>query len=125
MKFIIVLALVAVALARPDDSHYDSKYDDFNVDEIIGNERLLKAYAHCFIGDGKCTPEGNDFKKWIPESTASSCGKCTPKQKILVAKTIKAIQTKLPTEYETLNKQIDPEGKYGDDLQKFLSEFGN
>lgn len=61
MKFLIALALVTFVAARPDD-HYDSKYDDLNVDEIIGNDRLLTAYAHCFIGDGKCTPEGTEIK---------------------------------------------------------------
>lgn len=63
MKLVIILALVAVAVARPDDGGtYDSKYDNFNVDELVGNARLLKSYAHCFLDDGKCTPEGNDFK---------------------------------------------------------------
>lgn len=62
MKLFLVLVLVAVASGRPDGAQYDSKYDNFNVDEIIDNERLLKAYTHCFMGDGKCTPEGTDIK---------------------------------------------------------------
>lgn len=62
MKVFIVLTLVALVAARPDDDHYDSKYDDFDVNELISNERLMKAYAHCFNGVGKCTPEGTDFK---------------------------------------------------------------
>lgn len=62
MKLLIVLALVVLAVASPDGDHYDSKYDSFNVDELIQSPRLLKSYAHCFIGDGKCTPEGKEFK---------------------------------------------------------------
>uniref|UniRef100_A0A2A4IWE4 Chemosensory protein n=1 Tax=Heliothis virescens TaxID=7102 RepID=A0A2A4IWE4_HELVI len=125
MKLFIVLALVAAVVGRPDEAFYDKKYDDFNVDEIIDNVRLLKAYAHCIIGDGKCTPEGNDFKKWVPEATKSSCGKCTEKQKVLVAKTIKAMRDKLPEEYTTLVKQIDPENKYDEDLKSYLAKYGS
>ena len=62
MKLLIILALAAVVLARPEEGHYDSKYDNFNVDEIIANPRLMKAYTHCFIGDGKCTAEGKEIK---------------------------------------------------------------
>ncbi|CAH1640331.1 unnamed protein product [Spodoptera littoralis] len=126
MKLVIILALVAVVLARPDDGgFYDTKYDNFNADELIENERLLKSYAHCFLGDGKCTPEGNDFKKWIPEATTTSCGKCTEKQKALIAKTIKAIKDKLPSEYEALIKKHDPENKHHDDLDKFLQKYSH
>lgn len=61
MRFLLILAFVAVVSARPEDG-YDPKYDDFNVDEVIDNVRLFKAYALCFEGEGKCTPDGNHFK---------------------------------------------------------------
>ncbi|KAJ8717308.1 hypothetical protein PYW08_005707 [Mythimna loreyi] len=123
MKLIIVLALVALAIARPDDGKYDSKYDNFNIDELVANDRLLKNYAHCLIGDGKCTAEGNEFKKLMPEATQSKCGKCTEKQKVIVAKGIKAIKAKLPAEYDVLLKQIDPETKYTEELSKFVEKY--
>lgn len=59
MKVIVVLALTAVALAQET---YDPKYDEFNVDEVTGNTRLLKSYALCFLSEGKCTSEGSNFK---------------------------------------------------------------
>lgn len=64
MKLFIVLSLVVLAVARPDE-YYDLKYESFDVDEMVSNDRLLKAYALCFIGDGKCTAEGSDFKSKI------------------------------------------------------------
>ncbi|XP_075981580.1 allergen Tha p 1-like [Anticarsia gemmatalis] len=124
MKLLIVLAVVvACALARPED-HYDDKFDNIDVDELIGSERLLKGYANCFLEKGKCTPEGKEVNKLIPEATTSSCGKCTEKQKILAAKTINAMKTKLPQEYSELIKKHDPEGKHGDELQKFIDTYG-
>lgn len=62
MKVIVALAAVlAVALAAPADT-YDSRYDNFDAQEVAENTRLLKGYGHCFLGVGPCTPEGNDFK---------------------------------------------------------------
>lgn len=60
MKLLIVLAFVAVVAARPDVDY--NRYENFNVDEVIENRRLFKAYVECLQGVGKCTPEGNDLK---------------------------------------------------------------
>lgn len=61
--------------------------------------------------------------EWVPEATSSSCGKCTEKQKALVAKTIKAIKEKLPKEYTALISQSDPDGKYTADLEAFIAKY--
>ncbi|CAB3231708.1 unnamed protein product [Arctia plantaginis] len=122
MKLLIVLSLVVLAVARPNE-FYDVKYESFDVDEMTNNDRLLKAYALCFIGDGKCTAEGSDFKKWIPEAVQSSCGKCTEKQKVLVAKALKAIKTKLADEYVRLNKIHNPNSKYDSTIEDFLAKY--
>lgn len=62
MTTILVLATVlAVAAAIPTDT-YNPEYDNFNVKEIVENDRLLKNYAKCFLDEGPCTPEGVDFK---------------------------------------------------------------
>lgn len=57
--FIILTCLVIVATAA---DKYNAKYDNFDVDTLISNERLLKAYINCFLDKGRCTPEGSDFK---------------------------------------------------------------
>ncbi|KAG6456768.1 allergen Tha p 1 [Manduca sexta] len=121
MKFVIALAVLAVVAARPGE-FYDDKYDNFNVDEVIENKRLLKAYTLCFLDEGKCTPEGQDIKKWIPDGTTSSCSKCTEKQKPMVAKFIRAMIAQLPDEWGRLNKKVDPEQKYQDTLKEFLEK---
>nr|QRF70947.1 chemosensory protein [Semiothisa cinerearia] len=123
MKLLILLVLVAVAAAAPNDNHYDPKYDNFNIQELLDNRRLLCAYAKCFTGEGKCTAEGHDFKKWIPEGSKNGCAKCTEKQKKLVAKFISGIQVHCAEEWEKLNKQGDPEGKHQDELKTFLDEY--
>lgn len=57
--YVFLACLVAAVLA---DNKYNSKYDNFDVNTLINNDRLLKAYVNCFLDKGKCTPEGADFK---------------------------------------------------------------
>ncbi|XP_068620717.1 ejaculatory bulb-specific protein 3-like [Battus philenor] len=124
MVLLTVLAVVAVAVARPESGFYDSKYDNFNVKEVIENVRLLKAYTNCFQGKGKCTPEGTEFKKWMPEAVQSDCGKCTEKQKHMVAEVMISLMKQLPTEWDELLKEYNPNGDRNAALDNFLQKYG-
>ncbi|XP_047536184.1 allergen Tha p 1-like [Vanessa atalanta] len=123
MKLILVLAFVAVVAARPD-ADFD-RYENFDVTQLTENDRLLRAYTECFLGTGKCTPEGNDFKNWIPQSVEDNCSKCSEKQKTLIAQVINAIKEKLAEEWEKLNKLYNPEGKFDKTLSEFLDKYGH
>lgn len=57
--FVVLSCLVLSALAA---DKYNSKYDNFDVETLISNDRLLKSYVNCFLDKGKCTAEGSDFK---------------------------------------------------------------
>jgi hypothetical protein len=50
---------VAAAVARPEEKY---KYDNLNIEEILGNKRLLQAYVNCVLDKGKCSPEGKELK---------------------------------------------------------------
>ncbi|XP_013162678.1 PREDICTED: ejaculatory bulb-specific protein 3-like [Papilio xuthus] len=123
MKLVILLTVLAVALARPEDSFYDDKYDSFNVKELTGNVRLLRAYVLCFQSKGKCTPEGTVFKNRIPEALETECGKCTGKQKIMVAEILKAIIELLPAEWDELVKIYKEEGQNLKDITVFIDKY--
>ncbi|CAK1584646.1 unnamed protein product [Parnassius mnemosyne] len=123
MKIAILLSVfVAVVVARPDEELY-SRYENFDVKELVSNLRLLKAYTLCFLGKGKCTPEGNDFKKLMPEAVQTECGKCSEKQKSQVAQVIKAIVEQLPVEWEELSKEYNPNGDHTVKLNQFLDKY--
>ncbi|CAB3231706.1 unnamed protein product [Arctia plantaginis] len=123
MKLFIVIALSAFAVAHPDGYYYDLKYEKFNINEIISVDNLLKAYALCFKGAGKCTPEGTDFKRWIPEAFQTSCAQCTENQRVLVAKCLKAIATKFPEDYSELCNVYDPQKHHEVEIQKFIAKY--
>nr|AZT78915.2 chemosensory protein [Dioryctria abietella] len=122
MKAIVVLCvLVAAVAARPEETEtYNPQYDSFNAQELAENIRLLKNYGKCFLDQGPCTSEGNDFKKAIPDALKTSCARCTPKQKELIRTVVKAFQTKLPDVWDALVKKNDPELKYKAEFDKFL-----
>lgn len=118
MKFLIVLSLMIVAVFAAEK--YNSKYDNFDVENLVTNDRLLKAYINCFLDKGRCTAEGTDFKKTLPEAIETTCAKCTEKQKGNIRKVIKTIQIKHPKEWEELVKKNDPTGRHRTNFDKFI-----
>lgn len=71
MKVVICLffAIVcAVAYARPEDEHYNTKYDNVDLDAIVKNDRLLRAYVDCLLGTKVCTKDGEELKSELNEN---------------------------------------------------------
>lgn len=48
--------------AAPLKTTYDNKFDNVDIDEILGQERLLMNYVKCLEGLGPCTPDGKMLK---------------------------------------------------------------
>ncbi|XP_068084033.1 ejaculatory bulb-specific protein 3-like [Anabrus simplex] len=66
----VLLATVAVVLAGDT---YTTKYDNINVDEILGNERLRKVYSDCLMAedDKSCPEEGKELRRDLPDALAT------------------------------------------------------
>ncbi|XP_038211417.1 ejaculatory bulb-specific protein 3-like [Zerene cesonia] len=99
---------------------YSPRYDDFDIQPLLENNRILIGYTKCFLDQGPCTPEAKDFKKAIPESLETSCGKCSPKQKQLIRTVIRAIIDNHPDVWEQLVHKYDKDKKYRDTFNKFI-----
>nr|QJX59126.1 chemosensory protein [Dioryctria abietella] len=115
---IFVLGIVSIVAG----DFYSSRYDDFDVQPLLENDRILLSYTKCFIDQGPCTPDAKDFKKVIPEALETSCGKCTPKQKELIKKVVKAVMDRHPGAWGQLVDRYDKDRKYRDNFNKFLEE---
>lgn len=77
MKLIAVAVLVFVGVAwAADPPVYTTKYDGVNLDEILKSERLLKNYINCLMDKGKCTPDGTELKRTLPDALKTGCSKC-------------------------------------------------
>nr|XP_023021664.1 ejaculatory bulb-specific protein 3-like isoform X3 [Leptinotarsa decemlineata] len=73
--------ITAISSAIPEKTRYTTKYDNVNLEEIIKNDRLLKNYVDCLLDKGKCTPDGLELKKNMPDAIETDCSKCSEKQK--------------------------------------------
>lgn len=58
---LVFLALFVVALVLADDKYKDLS-EDFNLAEVLENERLLNSYVKCLLSKGPCTPEVKQVK---------------------------------------------------------------
>jgi Insect pheromone-binding family, A10/OS-D len=74
MKFLVLFALVIVGVVNAQK--YTTKYDGVNLDEILKSDRLLNNYFKCLMETGKCTPDGNELKRTLPDALKSDCSKC-------------------------------------------------
>ncbi|XP_013136972.1 PREDICTED: ejaculatory bulb-specific protein 3-like [Papilio polytes] len=119
MKLIIVV-LCVVALAFAKDKYEDIE-NNFNIEELLGNDRLLTAYIKCLLNKGPCTPEVKKIKDKIPEVLETKCDKCTDKQKQIGKVLVKQVQKTHPELWDELKKLYDPQGKYQKEFQMFLT----
>lgn len=75
MKLLIVAFCVIFAVVNAQNK-YTTKYDGVNLDEILKSERLLNNYFKCLMETGKCTPDGNELKRTLPDALKTDCKKC-------------------------------------------------
>lgn len=59
---IVCIIVVTMTVIQAAPQKYTNKFDNINVDEILGNDRLLSSYFKCLMDTGKCTPEGEELK---------------------------------------------------------------
>lgn len=69
---VFVFAFLVVYVSARPDNKYTTKYDSVDLNEIIGNKRLLKNYVHCLLGKGNCTPDGAELKSKFLNKTLVS-----------------------------------------------------
>ncbi|XP_050078776.1 ejaculatory bulb-specific protein 3-like [Anopheles maculipalpis] len=110
MKLYIVVALALVGVVAAQQ--YTTKYDGVDVDEILKSDRLFNNYFKCLLDEGRCTPDGNELKKILPEALKTDCEKCSEKQRNGAIKVINYIIQNRRTQWDALQKKYDPENKY-------------
>ncbi|XP_012267501.2 ejaculatory bulb-specific protein 3-like [Athalia rosae] len=105
---LIFLTLLAVVLA----AKIPNKYDNVDVDKILGNDRILNNYIRCLMDEGSCTAEGRELKKTLPNALSSGCDECNDIQRSTAIKVIDHLRTKRPRDWERLTAKYDARGEY-------------
>ncbi|XP_052865508.1 ejaculatory bulb-specific protein 3-like [Anopheles cruzii] len=111
MKLFIVVALALVGAVVAQD-RYTSKYDGIDVDEILKSDRLFNNYYKCLLDQGRCTPDGNELKRILPEALQTNCAKCSEKQRSGAIRVLNYIIENRADQWKTLQQKFDPENKY-------------
>lgn len=107
----VVVAVLAFATVSADEK-YTTKFDNIEVDDILKSDRLFNNYYKCLTGEGKCTPDGRELKKTLPDALKTGCSKCSDKQRENTDKVIRFIIDNKPEEWKNLQKIYDPENIY-------------
>ncbi|KAJ9585930.1 hypothetical protein L9F63_020438 [Diploptera punctata] len=111
MKVVLIFCLCA-AVTLADKEQYTTKYDNIDVDSILGNNRILNNYLKCLLDEGSCTPDGRELKKTLPDALQTGCEKCSAKQKETSQKVIQHLRSERPKEWDRLIKKYDPNGEF-------------
>lgn len=59
--FLLVASLVYCTLTEEIKS-YTNKFDNFDIDSVLNNNRILTSYIKCLLDEGNCTNEGRELK---------------------------------------------------------------
>nr|AKW47219.1 chemosensory protein 17 [Chrysoperla nipponensis] len=111
MKVFCFLILSLIAIVYAEDK-YTTKYDNVNLEDILSSDRLLRNYVKCLKGIGKCTPDGAELKRLLPEALETECAKCSEKQREGSHKVISHLINKKPQLWKELEEKYDPTGKF-------------
>ncbi|XP_017045062.1 ejaculatory bulb-specific protein 3 [Drosophila ficusphila] len=111
MKMTLALLVLGLILVAAEEK-YTTKYDNLDVDEILRSDRLFSNYFKCLVDTGKCTPEGRELKKSLPDALKTECSKCSEKQRQNTDKVIRYIIDNKPEEWKQLQAKFDPEEIY-------------
>ncbi|XP_023942523.2 uncharacterized protein LOC112049024 [Bicyclus anynana] len=113
------LTVVASSIAQ-QYQQFVNRYDNFNADSIIQNDRILLAYYKCVMEKGPCTKDGKNFKRVLPETLQTACGRCSSKQKVVVRKMLLGIKAKSEPRFLELLEKYDPTQANREALYNFL-----
>nr|AHC05676.1 chemosensory protein [Chilo suppressalis] len=98
---------------------YDRRYDYLDLDTLFLNKRLVGNYVDCLINAQRCTPEGKQLKRILPEALRTKCIRCTETQKKTAVKVIKRLKYEFPEEWAKLSSRWDPTG----DFTRYFEEY--
>uniref|UniRef100_A0A182JP34 Chemosensory protein 5 n=1 Tax=Anopheles christyi TaxID=43041 RepID=A0A182JP34_9DIPT len=99
---------------------YSTRYDNLDIDTILGSNRLVTNYVDCLLSRKPCPPEGKDLKRILPEALRTKCARCSPIQKENALKIITRLYYDYPDQYRALRERWDPSGEYHRRFEEYL-----
>uniref|UniRef100_A0A6B2EE54 Protein serine/threonine kinase n=1 Tax=Phlebotomus kandelakii TaxID=1109342 RepID=A0A6B2EE54_9DIPT len=108
---VLCCALIVVALAAPQNK-YTTKYDNIDIEEILKSDRLFNNYFKCLMDQGRCTPDGSELKRILPEALEGNCDKCSDAQRRGSERVLRYVIENKPEQWKKLQAKYDPKNVY-------------
>lgn len=124
MKYALIAILVTLAVVAARPETYTSRFDNIDVDRILNSKRLFDNYFKCLMDEGKCSPDGKELKKLLPDALRTNCAKCTEKQRDGTDRVLRFIVKNKPDEWKQLKAKFDPEDKFIRQYRESASQRG-
>nr|AIX97835.1 chemosensory protein [Cnaphalocrocis medinalis] len=114
MKILAVTLVLTtcVTINTADESTYTTKYDGVDINEVLGNERLLTSYVNCLLDLGPCTPDGKELKNNLPDAIQNDCKKCSDRQREGADQVMDYIIDHRAEDWAKLEKKYNSDGSY-------------
>ncbi|CAH1364354.1 unnamed protein product [Tenebrio molitor] len=109
---LFIFSLTSSVRGKDAAQKYTTKYDGVDLESVVKNERLLKSYVDCLLDKGRCTPDGLELKKNMPDAIETDCSKCSEKQKEGSDFIMEYLIDHKPEYWEALEVKYDPDGAY-------------
>nr|QYL00058.1 CSP1 [Eupeodes corollae] len=124
MKVLIVAMLALTIAIVAGEDKYTTKYDNIDIEEILKSDRLFKNYFNCLMESGKCTPDGRELKRVLPDALKTGCSKCSDKQRAGTERVLKFIIENKPEQWKALQEKYDPDGVYFKKYENEAKQLG-
>nr|QIS77189.1 CSP2 [Episyrphus balteatus] len=124
MKVLIVAMLAVTIAIVAAEEKYTTKYDSIDIEEILKSDRLFKNYFNCLMESGKCTPDGRELKRVLPDALKTGCAKCSEKQRAGTERVLKFIIENKPEQWKALQAKYDPDGVYFKKYENEAKQLG-
>nr|QFR36131.1 chemosensory protein 4 [Conogethes pinicolalis] len=109
---LITIAYLTTQANAEETSTYSTKYDGVNLDEVLGNDRLLNNYVNCLLDNGPCTPDGKELKKNLPDAIQNDCKKCSDRQREGADQVMEYIIDHREEDWKKLELKYNSDGSY-------------
>lgn len=123
MKLLIITLFALIAITYAEDK-YTTKYDGVDIDEILKSDRLFNNYFKCLNNTGRCSPDGSELKRLLPDALKTNCSKCSDKQRSGTDRVIRYLIEKKTDQWNQLQKLYDPENIYINQYKKEAESRG-
>ncbi|XKL60020.1 hypothetical protein PGB90_001036 [Kerria lacca] len=128
--FVVLCATVIVCTpaeearsSKESSDTYTNKFNNFDLNAVLNNRRVLSNYVKCLVGEGSCTKEGRELKKVIPDAIRTECEKCDETQKAAAVKVLKFLEENRPELLKKLMDKFDPEHVYEKKIRERIAKM--